>query len=91
MSTGNQRVRSLNGSVPQAPDVPSQSEEIDQLRTALEHRNLIGQAQGIVMGRLDVDADQAFEYLRRVSMHTNRKVVDIAEEIAAKRKLFDLR
>ena len=61
--------------------------QIDQLESALLNRLLIGRAEGIVMERLDVTAEQAFDYLRRVSMHTNRKVVDIASEIATTRAL----
>ena len=56
----------------------------------MHNRIVIGQAQGILMERLDITADQAFDYLRRSSMHANRKVVDIAAEIASTRKLPDL-
>jgi AmiR/NasT family two-component response regulator len=65
--------------------------ENDQLRTALDGRTVNGQAQGILMERLAIDADTAFEYLRRVSMHTNTKVTEIAEEIVRTRALPDLR
>ena len=34
------------------------------------------------MERYSVDAAQAFDYLRRISSHSNRKVVDLAAEIA---------
>jgi GAF domain-containing protein len=36
----------------------------DQLQAALEHRWLIEQAKGVVMGREDLDAQAAFERLR---------------------------
>jgi AmiR/NasT family two-component response regulator len=36
----------------------------DQLQAALEHRWLIEQAKGVVMGREHVDAQAAFERLR---------------------------
>jgi AmiR/NasT family two-component response regulator len=62
-------------------------EEIRQLHRAVESRTVIGQAEGILMERLGVDSCQAFEYLRRVSSHLNRKVVDIATEIAETREL----
>lgn len=64
--------------------------QIDQLGLGMNNRIVIGQAQGILMERLDITADQAFEYLRRASMHTNRKVVEIAKEIAGTRGLPDL-
>ena len=63
--------------------------QIDQLGAAMHNRTVIGQAQGILMGRLDIDADQAFDYLRRASMDGNRKLVDVAREIAELRQLPD--
>ncbi len=50
-------------------------------------RTVIGQAQGILMERFAVDADQAFAYLRRVSQDTNRKLVDLAQDLVANRCL----
>ncbi|MDZ5661762.1 ANTAR domain-containing protein [Nocardioides sp. S-58] len=44
-----------------------------QLREAIESRALTGQAIGILMARLDIDAEVAFSYVRRRSMHENRK------------------
>lgn len=64
--------------------------EIDQLGLALHNRTIIGQAQGILMERLGVSADQAFDYLRRVSSHSNRKLAHVADEIASTRRLPDL-
>ena len=61
--------------------------QIDQLGLGMHNRNIIGQAQGILMERLDITADQAFDYLRRVSSHSNRKVAVVAAEIAHTRKL----
>ena len=63
--------------------------EIKQLQQAVESRTVIGQAEGILMERLGLDSTQAFEYLRRVSSHTNRKLVDIAARIAETRELPD--
>lgn len=64
--------------------------EIEQLEVAVEHRTIIGQAQGILMAQLDIKADVAFDYLKRVSSHTNTKLVDVAEEIARTRALPDV-
>ncbi len=64
--------------------------EIDQLGLAMHNRIIIGQAQGVLMERLDITSDQAFDYLRRASSYTNRKLVDVAGEIAGTRKLLDL-
>ena len=63
------------------------SREIDGLGTALASRTVIGQAEGIVMERLSVDADQALAYLRRVSSHTNTKLVQVAHELVRTREL----
>ena len=54
-----------------------------QLKEALESRDVIGQAKGILMERERVTADDAFNMLRRGSQHLNRKLRDLAEEIAA--------
>ncbi|MCF6746267.1 GAF and ANTAR domain-containing protein [Blastococcus sp. KM273128] len=51
------------------------------LRAALASRDLIGQAKGILMNQFRLTADQAFQVLVRASSHTNRKLVDIAEEV----------
>jgi GAF domain-containing protein len=64
--------------------------ESDQLGRAVHNRTIIGQAQGILMERLDVDAAQAFDYLRRVSSTSNRKLSDVAAEIARTRVLPDV-
>ena len=61
--------------------------EIDHLGRAMHGRTLIGQAQGVLMERLDIDAAQAFDYLRRISSHSNRKVTDVAQEIVRTREL----
>ncbi|TFV55197.1 ANTAR domain-containing protein [Geodermatophilus sp. DF01-2] len=51
------------------------------LRQAVSSRDVIGQAKGILMERHRLTADQAFQVLARVSQQTNRKLVDIAEEL----------
>ncbi len=52
------------------------------LQVALEHARIIGRAQGVIMARENCDSDVAFDTLRRASQRTNRKLSDIAEEIA---------
>jgi anti-anti-sigma factor len=53
----------------------------EHLREALRTRELIGQAQGILMEREHITADQAFDVLRRASQHLNRKLREIAETL----------
>ncbi len=64
--------------------------QIQGLGLALHGRLAIGRAEGILMERLGVDEHQAFDYLRRVSSHTNRKLVEVCEEIARTRALPEL-
>jgi GAF domain-containing protein len=69
------------------------AEENLGLTTALDTRKLIGQAQGILMERLDLDADRAFEYLVRQSQARNVKLRAIADWVIAHRsekRLSDL-
>ena len=42
---------------------------------------IIGQAQGILMERERITADQAFDLLRRSSQHLNVKLRDVAQEL----------
>jgi hypothetical protein len=49
-----------------------------QMSRALNSRDVIGQAKGIVMERFGVEGDQAFEMLVRSSQDSNIKLVDIA-------------
>ena len=60
--------------------------ENEQLRAGYDTRTEIGQAQGLLMAWLDLDADQAFAYLQRVSSHQNTKLRDVAAEIVRTRQ-----
>ena len=62
-------------------------QEIVHRGNAMAGRTVIGQAEGILMERLDLDAGQAFDYLRRISQDGNRKLVAVAAEIVATREL----
>lgn len=64
---------------------------LDQLRLAMDSRTIIGQAQGLLMGHLGIDADQAFDYLRRISSESNRKLSAVAAEIVRTRQLSGVR
>jgi GAF domain-containing protein len=55
------------------------------LQHAIDARKLIGQAQGILMERFDLDADRAFEFLRRQSQHHNVKLRNVAEWVVDNR------
>jgi transcriptional regulator with GAF, ATPase, and Fis domain len=49
---------------------------------ALEGRDTIGQAKGILMAREHVSADQAFDMLRRASQRLNVRLREVAEGVA---------
>jgi len=55
-----------------------------RLRRAIDSRDVIGQAKGILMARQGLTADEAFDLLRRVSQDLNVKLVDLAGTIAAR-------
>lgn len=57
------------------------------LRSALATRTVIGQAEGLLMERYQLDADGAFAVLTRFSQHSNVRLVDIAEKLVATREL----
>lgn len=54
---------------------------------AIDARKLIGQAQGILMERFDIDADKAFAVLRRYSQDNNIKLRDVAQRLIETRNL----
>ena len=58
------------------------SRRADNLRLALESRDIIGQAKGIIMERYKVGAPRAFDMLLYVSQHTNVKLRDLAYNLA---------
>jgi GAF domain-containing protein len=55
----------------------------DQLQAALEHRWLIEQAKGVIMGRDQLDAQAAFERLRGAARSSTRRLADVAKDVAA--------
>lgn len=54
---------------------------LEALRGALASREVIGQAQGILIERERVTADQAFVVLRQASQHLNVKLREVAQYI----------
>ena len=54
------------------------------LQAALESRDVIGQAKGILMARESISADEAFDILRRASQRSGRKLRDIAAQLIAR-------
>ncbi len=61
-----------------ATERAADAEKAGNLTEALRTRELIGQAQGILIERERITADQAFEVLRRASQHMNIKLREVA-------------
>jgi GAF domain-containing protein len=61
----------------------------ENLQKAMEFRSVIEQAKGILIERHKVTPDQAFRLLVEASMHTNRKLRDLAEQLVLTGELTD--
>jgi hypothetical protein len=51
------------------------------LQVAMDSRDLIGQAKGMLMERYHITGQRAFSFLVRTSQDSNRKLVDIATDV----------
>ena len=58
------------------------TQQLTSLHLAMDSRDLIGQAKGILMARRKITAEQAFAVLVRHSQDTNRKLRDVAADVA---------
>ena len=59
----------------------SEIHRVQNLRAALTSREVIGQAEGILIERERITADQAFGVLRRTSQHLNIKLREVAQYV----------
>ncbi|HEX5428698.1 MAG TPA: ANTAR domain-containing protein [Pedococcus sp.] len=66
----------------QKDDIAAAQEIISHLQDGLHTRNVIGQAQGILMERHRLSAEDAFTRLRICSQLLNRKLRDVARDLA---------
>jgi len=57
------------------------AQQIDHLHRALDTRDLIGQAKGILMERFHIDGERAFRFLTRISSSSERVLRDVADEL----------
>jgi hypothetical protein len=60
--------------------------EVDDLHAAAEFRGVIEQAKGIIMSTMQCSADAAFAVLVAQSQQQNRKLREVAHELAAMQK-----
>lgn len=61
------------------------------LRNALQTRDMIGQAKGILMERFKIDQGPAFELLVAISQHSHRKLRGIAGDLTSTGPIPDFR
>jgi len=62
--------------------------EARELRQALEDRKLIERAKGVVMRRLCVDEQEAFQRMKRFASNHNRKLVDVSAAVLTAEEIF---
>jgi len=62
--------------------------ESADLRQALEDRKVIERAKGSVMKRVGTDEEEAFRLLRKLASDKNRKLVEVAQQVAAAEEVF---
>jgi AmiR/NasT family two-component response regulator len=60
-----------------------------QLEQAIDSRDLIGQAKGILMHKESLTAEEAFEMLRRTSQDHNVKLVELARTLTRRHGELD--
>ncbi|MDQ0736101.1 GAF and ANTAR domain-containing protein [Arthrobacter agilis] len=60
------------------------AQEISNLTAALVNRDVIGQAKGILMERHKLTAHEAFLVLSSASTTTNTRLIEVAEQLAAR-------
>ncbi|HEX6347399.1 GAF and ANTAR domain-containing protein [Umezawaea sp.] len=64
--------------------------DVAQLRKAIDTRDVIGQAKGILMHRRGITADEAFDVLRTTSQSLNVKLADLASTLASRHHEIEL-
>jgi GAF domain-containing protein len=75
------------GYVLHADQLRGHQELTEQLHAALQSRDVIGQAKGILMARSGIDSNAAFERLREFSQRTNVKLRDVADQLVASERV----
>ncbi|WP_330359597.1 GAF and ANTAR domain-containing protein [Actinosynnema sp. ALI-1.44] len=63
--------------------------QAEHLHKAIDSRDVIGQAKGILMQRRKISADEAFDVLRETSQSLNVKLSELAETLAGRHLEID--
>lgn len=66
------------GYIVHANAMRAQLDLTEHLQAAIDSRDMIGQAKGIIMAQIGVNDESAFETLRTISQRQNRKLRDVA-------------
>ena len=85
--TDNDALSRVPGYANHAANALRSAQHISGLEAALQSRQLIGMAVGILMQRYELHEDAAFAVLKRTSNHLNRKLRDVAAHVIAAREL----
>ena len=57
------------------------SQQLENLRLALQSRDLMGQAKGVIMASRGCSSNEAFQLIVKQSQHENRTATEVAAEI----------
>jgi GAF domain-containing protein len=71
--------------ITQAETVRDRDETVRQLQHALDSRVVIEQAKGVLVASTGCGVDEAFAALRAQARSANRKLVDVARDVVARR------
>ena len=67
----------------------AEAQRLDSLKTALNHRDVIGQAKGMLVERYKINPDAAFSTLTRISQDRNLKLHEVARQFVETGELPD--
>ena len=84
--TSAELVGGLNLYSTEMPIAVAETQQQDGLRIGALNRTIIGQAQGILMERYNIDAEEAFNVMRRVSQDNSIKLIRVADELVRTRR-----
>ena len=71
-------------------EIKNLKKELENTKEALESRKIIEKAKGIVMERMQLKEDEAMKFLQKKSRNSNKKLIDVANEIIEADKAFRL-
>ena len=65
----------------QSRRLQAMSDELDNVRAALNDRKVVERAKGLLMAHRQLSEDEAHKVLRTMAMNQNRRLVDVAEAL----------